>query len=468
MKLTAMVVLSGSAVLPTLGQTPTQIWARQFGTPADDAVVGSASDGAGGVLVAGYTEGDLGAPNAGSADVFLARYDAAGNQLWVRQFGTSTFDQARDVAHAVGGFSYLLGTTGGSLGGPNLGSTDSFVAVYDGAGAPLLLRQFGTSGGDFAKGIAANGSTAIIVGNTTGVIGAGGGGGNDPFIGKFDAATNTFLWVRQFGSPGTENAYSVALDGSGGGFIGGFTDGNMAGVNAGAYDAFIARYDSAGNQLWLDQLGSASTDMPGQIALDGAGGVVMSGRTGGDLAGVNEGSYDIFLARYDGAGNQLWIRQFGTSADDSGGSMAPAGLGQMWFVGSSSGSLWSTGVGGYDALLARFDAVGNALIWGHQFGTAADEGTAGVVAGLAGPAYVTGTTDGALASTAAGGSDAYIVKFGSCYADCNNSGTLTIADFGCFQSKFANADMYADCNGSGTLTIADFGCFQSQFASGCP
>ncbi len=55
-----------------------------------------------------------------------------------------------------------------------------------------------------------------------------------------------------------------------------------------------------------------------------------------------------------------------------------------------------------------------------------------------------------------------------CYADCNQSGSLTIADFGCFQGRFASGNPYADCNGSGTLTIADFGCFQGAFASSCP
>ncbi len=55
-----------------------------------------------------------------------------------------------------------------------------------------------------------------------------------------------------------------------------------------------------------------------------------------------------------------------------------------------------------------------------------------------------------------------------CYPDCNQSGTLTIADFGCFQAAFAANNMYADCNNSGTLTIADFGCFQAAFAAGCP
>ncbi len=55
-----------------------------------------------------------------------------------------------------------------------------------------------------------------------------------------------------------------------------------------------------------------------------------------------------------------------------------------------------------------------------------------------------------------------------CYPDCNASGSLTIADFGCFQAKFATGDPYADCNGNATLTIADFGCFQSKFSLGCP
>jgi hypothetical protein len=56
----------------------------------------------------------------------------------------------------------------------------------------------------------------------------------------------------------------------------------------------------------------------------------------------------------------------------------------------------------------------------------------------------------------------------TCYPDCNKSGTLTIADFGCFQAAFAAGEPYADCNNSGGLTIADFGCFQAAFATGCP
>ncbi len=61
-----------------------------------------------------------------------------------------------------------------------------------------------------------------------------------------------------------------------------------------------------------------------------------------------------------------------------------------------------------------------------------------------------------------------------CYANCNGDTTptgtpsLTVADFGCFQTKFAQSAPYADCNQDGVLTVADFGCFQSKFVLGCP
>jgi serine protease len=56
----------------------------------------------------------------------------------------------------------------------------------------------------------------------------------------------------------------------------------------------------------------------------------------------------------------------------------------------------------------------------------------------------------------------------NCYPDCNGDGVLGLADFGCFQTKFALNDPYADCNGDGVLGLADFGCFQTKFALGCP
>ncbi len=54
----------------------------------------------------------------------------------------------------------------------------------------------------------------------------------------------------------------------------------------------------------------------------------------------------------------------------------------------------------------------------------------------------------------------------ACYADCNGSGTLTIADFICFQGRYVAEG--CDCNCSGTCSVADFVCFQGAFVAGCP
>jgi hypothetical protein len=55
-----------------------------------------------------------------------------------------------------------------------------------------------------------------------------------------------------------------------------------------------------------------------------------------------------------------------------------------------------------------------------------------------------------------------------CYPDCNGDSSLNLADFGCFQTKFALGDPYADCNGDQVLNLSDFGCFTTKFALGCP
>ncbi|MFM9995899.1 MAG: choice-of-anchor B family protein [Phycisphaerales bacterium] len=79
---------------------------------------------------------------------------------------------------------------------------------------------------------------------------------------------------------------------------------------------------------------------------------------------------------------------------------------------------------------------------------------------------------GTPASQTEAGIDAFSITSpdcgSTCYADCNESGNLTVADFGCFQGKYVLGDLYADCNASGTLTVADFGCFQGQYVLGCP
>ena len=57
----------------------------------------------------------------------------------------------------------------------------------------------------------------------------------------------------------------------------------------------------------------------------------------------------------------------------------------------------------------------------------------------------------------------------ACYPDCDQSGTLDIFDFLCFQNSFVVGEPYAcDCDPDPACDIFDFLCFQNAFVAGCP
>ena len=114
-------------------------------------------------------------------------------------------------------------------------------------------------------------------------------------------------------------------------------------------DVFLARYDSAGNRVWISQFGSSENDYALALAPAGAGGVMVAGYTHGSLGGPNAGGRDVFLARYP-----LWNRQFGTSSDDVAYALAPDGAGGVMVAGYTGGSLGGPNADRNDAFLARF------------------------------------------------------------------------------------------------------------------
>jgi hypothetical protein len=92
--------------------------------------IAAAADGTGGAFIAGYTPASLGGPNAGAHDVWLAAYDGLGNQLWIRQLGTGDADFAFASASDGSGGVCICGYTRGSLGAPNAGFEDTWLAHY--------------------------------------------------------------------------------------------------------------------------------------------------------------------------------------------------------------------------------------------------------------------------------------------------------------------------------------------------
>ena len=196
-----------------------ELWTRQFGTVANDQALAVAVDSTG-VYVAGHTNAALPGQTLGSPgvdDAFVRKYDRNGNELWTRQFGTASTEQAHGVAADSTGV-YVVGNTNGPLGLPStIGAFDAFIRKYDANGNAPWTRQFGTAANDYAWAVAASSSGIYAAGRTDGAFPGqtnASPGVRDAFVRKFDSAGSD-QWTRQFGTQGQDEALGVAADATG-------------------------------------------------------------------------------------------------------------------------------------------------------------------------------------------------------------------------------------------------------------
>ncbi|MFG0283525.1 MAG: hypothetical protein ACF8R7_03810 [Phycisphaerales bacterium JB039] len=401
-----------------------------------------------------------------TTDAWIARFSSAGAQQWQSSFAGAAAGVAAAVAPdgAGGAFLAVPGATGGFAGFQ--------LARYSSAGAELWVASGASGALDIASARAADGAGGVFVaGDTSGDLGGPGAGATDAWLARYDADGDQ-LWLIQFGSGAADSAAALAPDGAGGVIMAGFTGGDLSGAgSAGGVDYWIARYDSSGARQWLIQAGAPEDDRALALAPDGAGGAFIAGSTTGVLSGWPRGREDIWIARYDSAGVQQWIAQTGTSRIDIASALTPDDAGGVYIGGSTEGAL-SVGhaEGGADIWLARYSSDGRQL-WSAQFGGEGDDSARGLAPDGAGGLLAAGATGSELAALLSGEADAWIARYGletACYADCDGSGALDFFDFLCFQNAFATGDPYADCDATGTLDFFDFLCFQNAFAMGCP
>jgi hypothetical protein len=304
----------------------------------------------------------------------------------------------------------LLDGCGGTLSCGSCAAPDTCggASVPNVCGAPprsckdiAWTRQLGgaTGSDDVGAAIATDAAGNVYVaGRTQGLDGNPSAGFYDAFLVKYDTS-GARLWTRQFGSNGADQALGVATSTTGKVYVTGVTDGTFSGgTNAGAYDMFVAQYDTDGNPGWAQQIGTISGDVGYAIATDAGGNVFVGGETGGDLnGGVHALGSDLFVIKLDASGNRLWSRQLGAVdpgsaiqnatgrgvATDAGGSVFVSG-----FVtgGSFDGH---ASFGQSDVVLAKFDAIGNKL-WTRQFGSPGFEYVHGLASDEGGNVYVAG------------------------------------------------------------------------------
>ncbi|MBD2547124.1 SBBP repeat-containing protein [Planktothricoides raciborskii] len=377
-------------------------WIRQFGSNNDDLSHGVAVDSTGNIYLTGSTLGDLGGANAGNNDAWVAKYDSQGNQLWLQQFGTNTDDYSNGVAVDDTGNVYLMGHV-------NFPSTEVWITKYDPEGNQLWLQQFGTNTYQFYGDITVDSAGNVyLTGVTLSDLGGATAGGNDAWVAKYDPQGNQ-IWLQQFGTNFYDYSGGVTVDAGDNVYLTGGTLGDLGGANAGDEDAWIAKYDSSGNQLWLQQFGTNFIDSSFDVAVDSTGNVYLTGETSGNLGGTGLGDVDAWVAKYDPQGNQLWLQQFGTNTYDSSNDVRVDAAGNVYLTGKTEKYLGGSSDLTNDRWVAKYDPEGN-QIWRQQFGTGTRNASADVALDDTGNLYLTASTYGDLGGPNAGFRDAWVAK----------------------------------------------------------
>lgn len=268
-------------------------------------------------------------------------------------------------------------------------------------------------------------ATATLIGGGCVRVLAGGASGASPGA---DAATDgltrhdgaitqdattvapTVAWARRFGDTGDDVVNAITADGKGnvfvtGSFQGGVDFGGTQYTSVGAFDSFVASYDSAGKLRWSRRLGGVGGVHAEAIAVDPQGDVTVAGRfRGAALIGgealISEGGDDVFVIRFDGQGTPLWTRHLGGPGDDAALDLVRGPSGKICAAGTFEQDLsWAAtalvSAGASDGFVVCIDAKGNE-VWSTSLGGAGTDEVKGVTVASSGDVVVLGTFAGTI------------------------------------------------------------------------
>jgi hypothetical protein len=323
---------------------------------------------------------------------------------------------------------YVAGDVSGSLPGQtSAGNRDAFVRKYDANGSVVLTWQFGGTSNDTALGIAVDAAGAVYVtGYTMGTLpGLTSAGGWDTYVRKFNA-NGTVAWTRQLGSVTNDVSYAVAVDGAGGVYITGYAGDPLPGQMAyGSQDIFVHKYDASGNVAWTRQYGPTMHSSGRAIAIDANNNIYVTGYSYGALPGqASSGNADPFIRKYDQSGNTIWTTQFAYGYGEGIGIDA---TGNLYLVGYG-GLAGQQSAGGWDIFVRKFSGDASVL-WTRQFGTSASDAVPTIGVNASGDVAVTGRVSTAYhGQTHAGLEDVYVRKFNASGTELWNTQFGTAAD----------------------------------------
>jgi hypothetical protein len=292
------------------------IWGKQIGSDGDEKTRNLIIDSFNNVYVFGKTKGKMGKEYFGEYDGFIVKIDSSANTKWAIQIGTKENDDFFNAAIDGYGNLYLTGYTGVSEKNSSEPNIDILLVKISSNGKIIWQKQYGTDSLDIGGNIALGSHGDIyVIGSTKGVMGNSSTGKSDCVILHLDNAGNQ-LNVEQFGTAADEQGYGITIGKDSNIYVCGTTEGNLVEENAGKSDIFWGKYSKDLKQQQMKQFGTEKFDCAVVIKTDNKNDIYIAGSTDWVLVPKEKLNGDCFLQKWDDNGEIIWTKQFGTNKWD--------------------------------------------------------------------------------------------------------------------------------------------------------
>lgn len=330
-------------------------WVTNYGGGNNDYGVQVTTDRTGAIYLYGLTisvsaiaEDGFQPALGGGLDTYLARFEEDGTRTWATYYGGAASENTGNVVCDRDDFIYISGTS----------SSESGIAE-DGFKNELTIDPFT-------------------------------GTGVDAFLVKFNSV-GARVWGTYYGGASVDNGLGVTTDKDLNVYLSGLTNSadNIAidgfDMTVAGNDAFLVKFNSAGDRIWGTYYGGGSNDLGESIAVDSLNNVYLGGITesfsgiafdGHDM--TIGGSVDDFLVKFSEDGDRLWATYCGGELGEGGALVAVDTAGNVYVTGSTSsfsgiasgGFQNDLAIGGFwnlDAFLMKYSPTGE-LLWGTYYG----------------------------------------------------------------------------------------------------
>ena len=365
----------------TVNGTPSDYWVTTLGGVSGEKGYSITQGADGSIYVLAQTNNT----GAGSYDLLLVKYNINGTLDWKKTLGGGQAETGGDIVVGKDGAVYVTGHSK-SIG---VGGGDLFVTQFTPDGVLGWTRTIGRTGDDYGRSIIIGADGSIYV---YGDIAGGPLGSQDIILAKY-TSSGDLLWKNILGGTNTDTGFGIVIGADGGIYVTGYT----RSTGAGGSDLLIAKYNSGGALDWAKTLGGVGDDQGRNIAIGADGSVYVSGFTASTGAGGN----DLLIAKYNSGGALDWAKTLGGDGHDFGWGITTGADGSLYVTGQTT----STGAGGNDLLVAKYNTTG-VLDWVKTLGGVGNDDGQGIVIGSDDAIYVAGGTT----STGVGDTDLLVAR----------------------------------------------------------